>query len=588
MEKRLLLAVFLMSIVMLATSLLFPPEPPPEETPADAPAAAVQAPLMEPPPAPLALPAATEDSVLVASPLYRYTFSTRGAALVRAELPDYASYVRPGEPVQLVPTGATDLLAPHLVLEGDTLDLGRLHFAASDPVVRLRPDDGERHLRFQATAGHGIGVEVQYTFAPNTYRIGVRGRVAGLAGRNATLLTGLGPGIAPNEALAHHSERELAVVTRSPEDLVRRPLRKVQGREWIPGPLTWAGVKDKYFFIGLIAGDSTPLSGAMLQPRPGAEWITAADGDTTRIELPRAQTVAALPLSADGTFAYDLYVGPQDHDRLAAIGYDLEEVTPYGYRWLRPIIRPFASLILWVLHFLHENLGWAYGWTLVAFGVIMRVLLWPLNARAMRSQMKNMVVQPELQARMKEVRERYKDDPARQQKEMMNVYQELGVNPLSMMSGCLPLLIPFPVLITLFFVFQNTISFRGAEFLWLPDLSLPDPWRLLPIFLVVSAFALQWISTRMSGMEENPQMKMMMYVMPLMMGVFFFNLPAGLNLYYATTNVATVPQQILIARERRRMQDEINREKEAAAPKAKPRPPAAGSARGQRRTRRKS
>src|SRR5690606_9645664 len=120
-------------------------------------------------------------------------------------------------------------------------------------------------------------------------------------------------------------------------------------------------------------------------------------------------------------------------------------------------------------------------------------------------------------------------------------------------------LVPFPVLITLFFVFQNTIAFRGAEFLWLPDLSLRDPFYILPFVLVVSMFALQWVSAHLSGIEQNPQMKMMMYFMPIMMGVIFFMLPAGLNLYYAVTQVASIPQQVMIAGERRRAQEELKR-----------------------------
>jgi len=155
---------------------------------------------------------------------------------------------------------------------------------------------------------------------------------------------------------------------------------------------------------------------------------------------------------------------------------------------------------------------------------------------------------------------------------MMKMYGELGVSPFSMMSGCLPMLIPMPVLITLFFVFQGAIEFRGTGFMWLPDLSLRDPIYLLPILLVASMFALQWISTKMSGMEQNAQAKTMMYTMPLMMGFFFWFMPAGLNLYYVSSNLASLPQQILIARERRAA---MEAQKAADAAKTVKRPPPA-------------
>jgi YidC/Oxa1 family membrane protein insertase len=122
----------------------------------------------------------------------------------------------------------------------------------------------------------------------------------------------------------------------------------------------------------------------------------------------------------------------------------------------------------------------------------------------------------------------------------------------SPLGGCLPMLLPFPILITLFFVFQNTIEFRGVPFLWLPDLSAPDPLYVLPIFMSLSVFAMQWITTR-SLPQQNSQMKMMMYFMPVMMLFIFFRLASGLNLYYATANIATIPQQVWIANERKKM-----------------------------------
>jgi len=169
---------------------------------------------------------------------------------------------------------------------------------------------------------------------------------------------------------------------------------------------------------------------------------------------------------------------------------------------------------------------------------------------------------------MKEIQAKWASDPQRQQQEMMKMYKEMGVNPFSMMSGCLPMLIPMPVLITLFFVFQGAIEFRGAHFAYLPDLSLRDPFYLLPILLVVSMFGLQWISTRLSGMEQNPQTKMMLYTMPLMMGFFFWFMPSGLNLYYVSSNLASLPQQVMIAQERRRATEA---QKAADAAKAVPR-----------------
>jgi len=167
--------------------------------------------------------------------------------------------------------------------------------------------------------------------------------------------------------------------------------------------------------------------------------------------------------------------------------------------------------ITWALLQMHSALGLGYGWVLILFGFLVRFVLWPLNATAMRSQMKNMEMQP----RIKEIQARYKGNPEQLQKEMLRLYKEEGFNP---MGGCLPMFLPFPVLITLFFVFQGTIEFRGVSFLWLPDLSRADPLYILPVALGLSMFVQQWLNTR--SMKDQPaQMKYMTWIMPIFLTV---------------------------------------------------------------------
>ena len=302
----------------------------------------------------------------------------------------------------------------------------------------------------------------------------------------------------------------------------------------IEGPFEWVAFKSRYFVQAVLPGTGAPaeevyLGGILVDPIPG-------EANQARIAVTHAPSDVSR---------YQLYIGPQDYGRLQALGADLEEVNPYGWRFFRPIVRPFVGAIFWALTFLHDTLKIGYGWVLILFGILLRILLWPLYMKAMRSQMKNMAVQP----LVKEIQTKYKDNPERLQKEMLKLYKEHGFNPL---GGCLPMLLPWPVLIALFFVFQNTIELRGVPFLWLPDLSAKDPYYLLPVFLAVSMFLLQWISLR-SMPEANPQMRMMMWFMPLFFGFIFMNFPSGLNLYYASMNLATIPQQIIVANERKKV-----------------------------------
>lgn len=580
--RRLVLFLAASAVVLFGWNVLFPPKTPPMR-PAGADSATAAARPGTPRPGaatPAALPAgamtgtAPERLVTVRSPLYEYRFSTRGAALNAATLLRFESYVQKDGSVQLVPRSARDVLAHRVAVGRDTVDFRNVTFAASAERLELKAGDGPATLRFVST-NPGPRAEVTYTFRPDGYLVDVQGRITGVPA-GAQLLTELGSGLAPHDSKDHGSARELAFVGWDRDKIRRSPITKIKTADTIPGPLVWAGIKDRYFLLAVLNPGQSRFSRLILEP--AADVSYPLNGKLER--SPRARGRVVQPLPADGAFRLQAYLGPQEHDRLAAVGHELEEVNPYGYRWLRPVVRPIAAVVLWALKEMHA-LGLSYGLVLILFGFIVRLATWPLNARAMRAQMKNMAVQPQLQARIKAAQARYPNDPAAVNQEMMAAYKELGVNPFSMMSGCLPLLIPMPVLITLFFVFQGAIEFRGTSFAWLPDLSLRDPWHILPVFLMASMFGLQYVSTKMSGMEQNEQTRMMMYTMPLVMGFVFFAMPSGLNLYYAATNIASFPQQIMIANERRRATDQQKAEDQAKAAALRPRP--VPGARGKRR-----
>jgi YidC/Oxa1 family membrane protein insertase len=185
---------------------------------------------------------------------------------------------------------------------------------------------------------------------------------------------------------------------------------------------------------------------------------------------------------------------------------------------------------------------------LIVFGLAMRIVLFPLNQKAMKAQVRNMEFQP----RLAEAQRKYKDNPQKMQEEVRKLYKE-GFNPL---AGCLPLLLPWPMLIALFFVFQNTIELRGVPFLWLPDLSTKDPLYILPGVLALSMFLMQWVNMRsveQTNAQTQMQMKMMMWVLPPFMLLIFINLASGLNLYYVVSNIATIPQQMWITKQRKKL-----------------------------------
>ncbi|MFO8173770.1 MAG: membrane protein insertase YidC [Longimicrobiales bacterium] len=581
-EIRFLLAVVLMIAVLVVTNLMFPPVPPEERPGYQAPDSGAVAGPMQPvdsqgvaegsgdqpfqippaeetgaltPPSDSAAEAAAarpppagdpgqaaeeppgdgEARVHVEGPLYEFTFTNRGGRLLSARLLEFPSFTFEG-PVELVSPESDGALGTRLLVGSDTLDLRNLIMEVDPPDrMRLSADGDPRSLRFRYEhPTHPFTYEVSYTFHPEGYIVDVAGNVSGLDAR--VVYTGLGNGIPFNEQREEDDARASAYVLNHLREGIRaQPLDKVDGTRVEEGPFVWAAFKSKYFVLAILAGageeEETYLGGVVVQDGPG-EY----DGRLT----------AAQSVKRDGSFAYRLFMGPQEFARLSQLGSDMQDVNPYGWKFFRPVIRPFVGIIMAILNFLHENLNLGYGWVLIVFGVLMRVVLFPLNQKAMRAQIKNMAVQPLIQ----EIQAKHKDNPEKLQKEMMKLYKDHGFNPL---AGCLPMLLPWPVLITLFFVFQNTIALRGVPFLWLPDLSAPDPYFILPAFLGLSMFLLQWVSMK-SMPQTNPQMKMMMYIMPVMMVFIFFQLASGLNLYYATANIATLPQQIFIARERKRAQ----------------------------------
>ena len=543
MDRRFIWAMALMTLIVMAPALLMKKPPVPVSASADS--VAIVAPTPAPAPdlgAAAAVPpsvsepaeAAPEDTVLIHTALATYGISTRGARLVTAALEHYLDQApgQQGRPVNLTLPGS-ELMGLRLVVGADTLRLDDWIFETSATEMST---DVPMTVELTSTRGE-VTVNLAYTFRPDDYRIGVVGSVSGVGPNGGLLLVGMGPGLANTEANLVENERSMGFVTKS-QSTKFKSFQSLDTAEVaaVSGPFEWVAVKSKYFVTAVLAFETgaAPVGGLSVRPlpQPGQKKAYAAS------------IWASLLLPAAGDFRYDLYAGPMEYSRLAKVGHDFDDVNPYGWPGFRTIIRPVAVAVRWLLVWMHENLHLAYGMVLVLFGILVRIVLWPLNQKAMRSTMAMQAIQPELKA----IQDKYKEDPARLQQEMFKLYKEHGVNPL---GGCWPMLLPMPVLLALFFVFQNTIELRGQSFLWLPDLSQHDPLYIIPLIMGLSMFGLTKMGQR--GIPPNPQMKMMMYVMPVMMTVLFLNFASGLNLYYAVSNIASIPQQWLISQERMKL-----------------------------------
>ena len=566
MDKRFFLALILTALVIVVTPMIFPspkrpitpdsssavmaPEAPGTASSAGEPArpaeGASAGSISTTPP--LNVPAAPQpaETTTVVTPHATYRFSSRGAVPVSAEMHDYRALSRQG--VRIVKGGRVELAPPdepllgyHIISPSDTISLDDVIFSVSE-------ETNAQGTRVTYTGQAGAAeIMIAYLFAAdsaNGYTARVEGTIRGVSSP-AYLLIDLPETLRSAEADTAEDRNHLAYAYKPTMDGASSiPLGKLDfgQRRLAPGPHTWVAAKSKYFLVALL----TPEGG-----EPFTELSATGTLPDSVDYRARARATAIKALGA-GNFAFELYAGPQEWRRLTAMGRDLENVNPYG-GFMQGIVQPFATAVMQLLLWIKERTQLNYGWVLIIFGVAIRILLWPLNQRAMRSTMKMSAIQPEMAA----VQKRYKEDPAKLQSEMIRLYKDHGVSPFSMFSGCLPMLLPMPFLIALFFVFQNTIEFRGVSFLWLPDISVKDPFYVLPLAMGVSMFLLSWIG--MKGQAPNPQAKMMAYIFPPMMTILFLNFASGLNLYYTVQNLAALPQQWLIARERQRMPKPIPR-----------------------------
>ena len=555
MDRRFLLAIVLTIGVIVVSNYLFPP--PRAATPiAGTDSVAAAAPSVAPPTTDAAATLAAAptiaagaapvdgsrsaartivraDTVVLRTPRAAFEFGSMGAAPLSVRLDEYRRLgSRKGvqEPATIRSTGAP-LMRYAVLAAGDTVRFDEVPFAVS------RSQVGDRQtIEFRGTE-RGITLEVRYqadTSLATAYRLFTRVRVEG-APANAFLRLEMPRGFESQESVPDEDATYLSYAFKP----VKRSASSIAFSSPDPGemklengPFTWLAAKNKYFVVGLVSDSlRTPFEELHVTGRERVNKVAT---------VAEAQVYATL---ARGPVEFEWYAGPQAWERLRMVGREFENVNPYG-GWLQGAVQPFATIVMRVLLWMKRTTGLSYGWILIVFAVAVRVILWPMNQSAMRSSLKMQRVQPELQA----TQEKFKGDPQQLQAEMMKVYKSHGMSPLSPLMGCLPLLIPMPILFALFFVFQNTIEFRGVSFLWLPDISLADPLYVFPILMAVSMYALSWLGMR--NAPPNPQAKMMSWLLPGMMLVMFLNFASGLTLYYFVQNLAALPQQWLIANER--------------------------------------
>lgn len=414
---------------------------------------------------------------------------------------------------------------------------GQGFFATLPEVNFERVDDKNADIAFKAVITSGLELYKTFTFAKDD---GINNMSLKIVNKNKTgldisdLFINLGPGLATvaseeseNPAnwraicLVQEEGKKKPTLNDITEKMVTNPSKLEEAcRDW-----KWAGIDNRYFLVAVVPQDWTPKAD---QLKFSKKFVYNKDsffglfgqkpvmGPELDIKLP-----SLIPASGEVVYSADFYFGPKDYDTLLELPFDLERSIQFGFfgqfgKWAR-------NLLVWLYGMTHN-----YGWAIVIMTVLIQIVLFPLTYKQLKSSAVMQKVQPE----MKRIQEKYKGDPATQQREMMALYKKYGANPL---SGCLPLFIQLPIFLALFNALRTSWALHGAPFIWwIHDLSAKDPYYVLPIAMGIMMFIQQKITMPDIG-KDNPSMAMMKW-MPVMMTVIFLNFPAGLTLYWFISN----------------------------------------------------
>ncbi len=308
----------------------------------------------------------------------------------------------------------------------------------------------------------------------------------------------------------------------------------------ISGTADWIAVRLKYFLVAIANENKKDIEGVYFK------GLGVKRGEYI-------QRIYDAEFNADYkniSETYHVYLGPLDYGILKGYNNNLEELV-MNNGWYERTFRIFSLLVLKILQFLHQFIP-NYGVVIIIFSILIKLVLTPFTKKSYKSMHEMKVIQP----LVSEIKEKYKGDAQRINKETMKLYKEYGVNP---MGGCLPMLLQMPLLMSLYIVFRSTIQLRGAMFIpgWIPDLSLPDTIFILPFHIPMYGNQFNILPILMavtmifqSGMTiTDPKQKSMKYIMPVFMLLIFNRLSSGLNLYYTLFNVLTMIQQKFIKTE---------------------------------------
>ncbi len=560
-EKRVILAFALSFAILLLWRVFLAPQAPPPPTPAEAPAVETQPPPSQeespkpaPPkagaqiPKPVAIPVqqgTQAEDIVIEGEVSRVTLSTQGAVVRSWVLKNYQD--EEGHPLDLVHSTACEELGFPLSVKLPDPEVSRKLNSAlfvAQPAERklVAPakvefvySDGQVQTRKQLEFGPGYEVRVQASVSDGESYSPFQIAWPGGFGEPATSARSA-------TAMERAFYQPVGTTKVQEEQLTRSFWSRFSSsdsetaanalQQEILASVTFAGLEDRYFVNAFFPG-SPDLKFALAR-RP---W-TPPDYKGKEEDRPKPLMISVSSPQPE-PLAFRLFIAPKDLDVLRAADPPLDHLVDYG--WFSFVAKPLFLALRYIYdHWIHN-----YGWAIVLFTIIINMAFLPLKLKQIRSAQGMQRVAPVI----KGIQEKYKqykfNDPRKQrmQQEIMKVYKEHNINPL---GGCLPMLLQLPFLYGFYMVLYVSIELRHAPwFGWVKDLSAPDPYYLLPIVMTVSMFFMQKMTPMTMG---DPAQQRMMMIMPIVFGFISLNFASGLVLYWMTSNLVGIGQQVFINR----------------------------------------
>ena len=461
----------------------------------------------------------------VVTDLFIADVSAEGGSIIRLELLKHHAGPESEGNFVLLDNGSVNLYHAQSGLIGDGMPTHKTVYQLSQGELKLADGQDKVELRMTAAGPDGVAVTKVLTFNRGSYRIDTRFEIANngsapvaahayfqllrdgkaVSAGTSMLSTFTGPAFYTEAGkyqkvdFSDIDKGKAKFVTKAPDGWVAL-VQHYFVSTFVPA----AGVEREFFAKKV--GDNLYTAGVIVPVQP------AAAGATSTVEVP-------------------LYAGPQIQSNLDAMAPGLDHVVDYG--WLKII----ASPMHWVLEKLHALVG-NWGWAIILLTILIKAIFFPLSAASYKSMAKLRLVTP----RMQQIKERHGNDRVRMQQEMMELYKTEKINPL---GGCLPILIQIPVFIALYWVLLGSVEMRNAPWIgWITDLSIKDPYFVLPIIMGVTMF----VQTKLNPTPPDPiQAKVMLFLPVIFTGMFLF-FPAGLVLYWTVNNILSIAQQWQITR----------------------------------------